>query len=110
MRERQPETQTIKSSEVRQQWSRLVNEVFRGETRVVVEKSGIPVAAIISADDLARFQHLEEQRQRDFQALEASWEAFDDVPPEELEREVARAIAAVRQENRQQEQRSAPSV
>ena len=44
MRE-QPITETMKISEVKQQLNSLVNRVYRHETRVMVEKSGIPVAA-----------------------------------------------------------------
>ena len=40
-------TQVMKASEARAQWSQLLNKVFRSQTRVVVEKSGIPVAAVI---------------------------------------------------------------
>jgi prevent-host-death family protein len=45
-------TQTIKTSEARQHWSRILNKVYKDEARVVVEKSGIPVAAVISTKDL----------------------------------------------------------
>jgi hypothetical protein len=76
------------------------NEVFRGENRVVVEKSGIPVAAIISASDHKRLARLEAERNRDFAILDEMREAFKDVPPEEIEREVSRAISQVRAENR----------
>lgn len=92
MREREPMTQTMKSSDVRQQWSQLLNKVFRKETRVIVEKSGIPVAAIISASDFERLNQLEAQRAERFQALHATREVFKDVPDEELEREVNRAF------------------
>ena len=40
MREHEPVTQTMKASQVRQEWSKLLNTVFRDRTRVVVEKSG----------------------------------------------------------------------
>lgn len=108
MREREPMTKTMKASEARQQWSELLNQVFRGETRVLVEKSGIPVAAIVSARDLERLKQLEEQREEDFKALAATRQAFKDVPEEEIEREVTRAISAIRAENRRREQRDAP--
>src|SRR3990170_1374393 len=100
MREREPVTQTIKASEARQQFSRLLDKVFRGETRVIVEKSGIPVAAIISADDLERFNRMEEHRAERFKALGDSWKAFQDVTPEDVEREVAKAVAAARKKHR----------
>ncbi len=61
MAEREPMTQTIKATEARQQWGQLLNKVFRKETRVIVEKSGIPVAAIISAEDFQRLSNLEQE-------------------------------------------------
>src|SRR3990172_1925609 len=103
MGERKPVTKTIKASEVRQQFSQLINQVFRKETRVIVEKSGIPVAAIVAAEDLARLQELEAQRQEDFKALDATRQAFKDVPDEELEEEVVKAVAKVRQNFRRGE-------
>jgi prevent-host-death family protein len=95
-----PMTETIKASDARQQFSKLLNEVFREESRVLVEKSGIPVAAIISASDFKRLARLEAERNRDFAILDEMREAFKDVPPEEIEREVARAISQIRGENR----------
>lgn len=93
-------TQVMKASEVRQQWSQLLNKVFRDQTRVVVEKSGIPVAAVISAEDLERLSRLEEQRERNFAILDEIGEKFQDVPAEEIEREVSKTLKQVRAENR----------
>lgn len=95
-----PAAETLKASEVRQQWREVVNKVARKEARVVVEKNGVPVAAIVSADDLARLQQFNADREQAFAALERVGAAFNDVPLEELEREVAKAIAEVRAENR----------
>jgi prevent-host-death family protein len=99
----QPTTQTMKISEVKQQLNRLVNQVYRRETRVMVEKSGIPVAGIVSAEDLERLERLDRERAERFKVLEEFGEAFKDVPVEELERETARAIAEVRAERRAQQ-------
>jgi prevent-host-death family protein len=101
MAEREAMTQVINVTEARQKWSQLLNKVFRSRTRVIVEKSGIPVAAIISAEELERFNRLEEQRRQRFQILEEIGQAFKDEPPDEIEREVAKAIAEVRSEDRQ---------
>ena len=100
MDKRKPVTKTMKASEARQQFSQVINQVFRREARVIVEKSGIPVAAIISAEDLERLNRLEEQRAEHFKALDATRDAFKDVPDEELEREVAKAVQAAREELR----------
>lgn len=104
-----PATQTIKASEARQTFSQLLNRVFRGEVHVVVEKSGIPVAAIISARDLEWLQRYEKEREQDFAVLDEFREAFKDVPDEELEREVARAVAEGRQRARAAQQAAVPA-
>ena len=105
MREREVMTQTIKASEARANWSQIINQVARHRARVIVEKSGIPVAAIVSAEDLERLNQFEQQRAERFKALDATRQAFTDVPDEELEREVARAIEEVRAEKHQRAQR-----
>ena len=45
-------TRAIKLTEARSTFSALVNDVYRTHDRVIVEKSGIPVAAIVSVTDL----------------------------------------------------------
>lgn len=90
--------QVMKASEVRQQWSQLLNKVFRGQTRVMVEKSGIPVAAVISVEDLRCFTEWEAQRKERFKALDRIRKAFNNISPQELEAEIGKAIAEVRSE------------
>ena len=92
--------QTVKVTDARQQFSELINRVYKERRRVVIEKSGIPVAALISAQDLERFDQMEAQRRRDFAIIDEISAAFDDVPDDELEREVTKAIAAVRADDR----------
>jgi prevent-host-death family protein len=100
MRGRRPPTETMKASEARQNFSQVLNEVFRGDKRVLVEKSGIPVAGIVSARDLEFLAQMERKRDEDFRALDETREAFRDVPDEELEREVSRALSEVRERRR----------
>ena len=100
MAEREPMTETINVTEARQKWSQLLNKVFRRETRVIIEKSGIPVAAIISAQDLERFNRLEAQRAERFKVFEEVGQAFKDENPEEIERQAAHAVQEVRREDR----------
>ncbi len=104
MPEKEPMTKIMKASEARNQFSDVINQVFRKEARVVVEKSGIPVAAIISAEDLRRFEESEKRRAEAFKALDATRAAFKDVPDEELEQEVARAVAGARAKLRKERQ------
>ena len=97
MGEQVPMTQTMKISDVKNQLSSLVNEVYRKETRVLVEKSGIPVAALVSAEDLRRLNQLDLAWNERTKAIERFSQAFADVPTEDVEAEVARIIAERRQ-------------
>jgi len=90
-------TQTINASTVRQEWSKILNKVFREETRIVVEKSGIPVAAIISSKDLKRLDQLEKERADRLQILDEVKASFRDIPEAEIENETDQAITRVRQ-------------
>lgn len=74
-------TETMKISDVRSKVNTLVNEVFRHEKRVIVEKSGIPVAAIISVDDLERFEFLQGKRADQFQIVDEMQAAFPPFLP-----------------------------
>src|SRR5688572_12721363 len=87
MREQErPMTKTMNASEARQQWSSVINSVYKGQTRVLVEKSGIPVAGIVSAADMERLKRLDEEQAADLAALERVSQAFADTPPEAVER------------------------
>jgi prevent-host-death family protein len=82
-------------TDTKQNFSKVVNQVARGEARVVVEKSGAPVAAIISQHELREYERLKERDNQLRERLEASLmefsAAFRDVPDEEFERVLAEA-------------------
>lgn len=96
MGEQHPKTQTMKISEVRGQFNSLVNRVYRKQTRVVVEKSGIPVAGIVSTDDLRRLDRLDHERPECFNVIDEMRTSFRDVPAEEIKRQANRTLAEVR--------------
>jgi prevent-host-death family protein len=111
--EREPTTQTLNVTDARQQFSQVLNQVFRRETRVVVEKNGIPVAAIISAEDLRlldRLEARERERAERFATLDEVREALRDAPDDELEREVTKALESARRERRTQSQQGEPAA
>ena len=97
MREQDRPTQAMSVSRARQQFSQVVNRVCRKETRVVVEKSRIPVAAIMSAEDLEKLRRLEAQERQARQRMQA---AFAGKSDDELMEDVARLVEEVRQEGR----------
>jgi prevent-host-death family protein len=96
-------------SEVNQDLPQVGEAVSRREARIVVEKRGIPVAGIVSIEDLERLDRLDRERTERFRILDEIGEAFRDIPSNEVEREVARALAEVRTE-RQSEQEREPSA
>ncbi len=95
MRDPKPVTRTMNISVVKNTLSSVVNDVFRTDSRIVVEKSGIPVAAIISADDLTRLARFEQEREERFRAVDRARAAFADVPSDEIEQATDRIIALV---------------
>jgi len=58
MVEKLPPKRYIGATEVRGKLGRLLNRVHRREEHLVVEKLGIPVAAIISMEDYEHYQRL----------------------------------------------------
>jgi len=101
MNEPGPEIEIMKISDVKNALSSVVNKVYRKETRVLVEKSGIPVAALVSPEDLKRLSQWDRERDERFAVIDRMREAFADVPPEEIEREAERSVAAARERRRQ---------
>lgn len=94
---KKPAFETMNVTEARKQFSETLNRVHRGEARVVVEKSGIPVGVLVSPEDAEELRLLDEKSERALKALEAMQAAFADVPEEEFDRELKRAIADARE-------------
>lgn len=94
----------MKLRDAKQHLSQVVNQVAGGESRVVVEKSGLPVVAIIPFEDYRRFKAQEaanvERRQARFERFARFSDAFSDVSDEELEREWAKAKSEIRAERK----------
>lgn len=51
----------LPASQARERFSELLNEVAHGNKRMLLQRHGKDVAAVISAEDLRRFQALERQ-------------------------------------------------
>ena len=110
MPDTKPQIQTMKISEVKSQLSRLANTVYRAETRILIEKSGIPVAALVPVKDLERLRRFDEQRTKRRRVLDAMREPFRGVPAEEIEQETAKAVAEVRAEMAAEREQAAKSA
>jgi prevent-host-death family protein len=97
------ETKTV--SEARRTFSETLNRVYRGETRVIVEKNGIPVGVLVAPGDLEQLDRMNARREEQWAAVDRLRQAFADVDPDELDEEIARALADVRRDRK--ERRSA---
>lgn len=95
-----PTIETSNVSETRKHLSETLDRVHRREARVVVEKSGIPVGAIVSMDDLARLKRDDDNRAALLESMRNIQRHFVGVPPEEIEAEVEKAVAEVKAERR----------
>ena len=93
MQKREPVIETIQVADVEKQLKQLLHAVARQKARVVVEENGVPTVAVISFHDFEWLKHFEARWEEGFKALDATRAAFKDVPDEELEREIAKAIA-----------------
>jgi prevent-host-death family protein len=92
--------QTMTATDVRQHFASAINQVARHETEIIVEKSGVPVAAIVSIEDYRRLKDQDTRRAERFKIMDEVRAAFAEVPPEELEREAKKALDEVRAEMR----------
>jgi prevent-host-death family protein len=106
MQTKQRETRTMSASDVRSNWSEVVEDVHREGGRVIVERSGIPVVAVVSIEELRLLDRVWAARREQFRVIEEIWETFADVPQEELEREVEKAVAEARAELRAERMQS----
>jgi prevent-host-death family protein len=83
-------TQTVPVSQARQKLGELVNEVYKRHVRVIVEKSGIPVVALVALSDLERWLRLEGAVDGDDERREASMSKKKPRGPSPTKQEVAR--------------------
>ncbi|MGH7203490.1 MAG: type II toxin-antitoxin system Phd/YefM family antitoxin [Candidatus Levyibacteriota bacterium] len=93
--------QTIKASEVRSNWSQLLNKVFRGNTEIIVEKSGIPIAALVSTQDYQKLQKIKQKQEKDFALIKEIKAAFKSQTQDQISEGVQKSITAARTEMKQ---------
>jgi prevent-host-death family protein len=94
-------TQTIPASEARQKFGELIKLVYSRHARVIVEKGGIPVIALVSLADLERWERLDREREDRFRVIDEIRARNADRTPEEVERDVAQQIVAMHRAERE---------
>jgi prevent-host-death family protein len=89
----QPKTKTVPALEARTQLGRIMKDVQAGRVRVLVEKSGVPVVGIISAEEFRRFVA---ERDARFEVVDRIRGRVPPVPDAEIEKDVGEALRDVR--------------
>jgi prevent-host-death family protein len=77
--------ESLPASQARARLSELLNLVSTRGDRIILERHGKPVAALISIEDLEMFQYLEDQAEIAL-ANEALAEGGEPIPLEDVER------------------------
>lgn len=88
---------TVPALEARTQFGRILKDVQGGQVRVLVEKSGVPMVGIISAQE---FQQLITEREARFEVVDRIRRRLPSVPEREVQRDVREALKQVRRRRR----------
>jgi prevent-host-death family protein len=86
-------TIVVGAREARQRFADLIGRVGYGKEVAIVERSGKPMMALIPIE---LYEQLVAEREARFQILDRIRMRLPDIPEEEIEHDVNRAIAEVR--------------
>jgi len=90
-------TKTIPALEARTHLGEIMKEVQGGRVRVLVEKSGVPMVGIISAEE---FQRVIAEREARFEVVDRIRSRIPVVPDAEVQRNVQEALKRARRRRR----------
>ena len=83
----------VSALEARKRLGEILEGVFYRGDEVVIERAGKPMAVVVPAE---RYQAMERSRERLLELIEKNWEQNRNVPYDQVEQEVAKAIDEVR--------------
>lgn len=86
----------IPAVEARVHLGEIMKRSFKNGDRFIVEKAGIPMIAILSADEYTRFIQEREEQFKIFDKIRAK---APNLPVEEIEKDVRVAMQAVRKKH-----------
>lgn len=88
---------TIPALEARTQFGQIMKEVQGGQVRVLVEKSGVPMVGIISAQE---FQRVIAEREARFEVVDRIRRRLPPIPDSEVQHDVREALSRARRRRR----------
>jgi len=83
----------VGAREARNDFAELLGKVHYGRQSVIIERSGKPMAAMIPID---LYEQMVTEREARFRVVDQVRSRVSELPPEEVEADVAEAVAAVR--------------
>ncbi|MDO9513565.1 MAG: hypothetical protein Q7J59_03015 [Elusimicrobiota bacterium] len=86
-------TKTIPALEARVHLGEIMKQSFKNGARFIVEKSGIPMIAILNANEYRQFFQEREER---FKIMDRIRTKLPNIPAEEVEKDIRATIKAVR--------------
>ena len=89
------QAKTIPALKARTQLGQIMKRSFKNKERFIVEKSGIPMVAIINAGEYEEFVRMMERRDELFKVFDKNYNP-DNISDAEVERDIQEAIKAVR--------------
>lgn len=92
-----PQVKKVPALKARTHLGKIMKEVQGGRIRVLVERAGVPMVGIISAEE---FQRVIAEREARFQVVDRIRARLAAVPDAEIERDVRAAVKDVRRRRR----------
>lgn len=94
---KQRTTETMSASDSQKHFGEILERVAQDEDRIIIERDGVPVAAIVPISVLQADEERDSARQQALAALREVQAAFSSIPEDELERELEQALAEAKQ-------------
>ena len=92
----------LKISELRERISDIGKEVSKTHTRYEVELNRMPMFAIVSIEDLERLKEMDRKLEEELEFLDDIRNSFADVSEDELQAQIIKNLAEVREEMRKE--------
>lgn len=87
----------IGANKVRQELDKLLEAISANSDHFIIRRRGRLIAVLIP---ISVYEAYRKQHEEDFRVFDEIWERNKRFSPQEVERDVARALAAVRREKR----------
>jgi prevent-host-death family protein len=83
----------LSAIEARQKFDVLLDQAYYRDDQIIIKRADKPIAVLVS---IQAYQQFLMQRDKDLSILARVWDKVPDVPEEEVENDIAAAIAEVR--------------